>query len=64
MTRQKLSQQTLADRIGWTQPRLSRHVTTGKTWVPFTVVELAEVAAGLGKPMSAFLPPELAALSA
>lgn len=64
MTRQQLSQQALADRLGWHQTRLSRRITPGKTSVTFTVDELAEVAAALGLPMTAFLPPELAALSA
>ena len=64
MTRQQMSQQTLADRIGWHQTRLSRRLTPGTTWVAFTVDELAEVATALGVPMTQLLPPELAALSA
>lgn len=62
MARQKISQQTLADRLGWSQPRLSRRATDGKTAVPFTVAELAAVAAALGVPLAQLLPAELAAV--
>lgn len=64
MARQQLSQQRLADKLGWGQPRLSRRITSGKTSVPFTVDELLEVADALGVPMVQLLPPELAILSA
>lgn len=54
--RQGMSQQALADRLGWPQPRLSRRLTDGKTAVPFTVVELTAVASTLGVPLAQFLP--------
>lgn len=56
MARQGISQQALADRLGWLQNRLSRRITDGKTSVPFTVAELASVADALGVPLSRFLP--------
>lgn len=59
--RQGISQQVLADRLGWSQIRVSRRVSSGKTAVPFTVVELAVVAAALNVPFAQFLPAELAA---
>lgn len=56
MARQEISQQALADRLGWQQSRLSRRLTGGKTAVPFTVAELGAVAAALGVPVAHFLP--------
>lgn len=61
MARQGISQQALADRLGWLQNRLSRRLTDGKTAVPFTVAELTAVAAALGVSMSQFVPAEAAA---
>lgn len=55
MARQGISQQALADRLGWLQNRLSRRITDGKTAVPFTVPELAEVADALGVPVTKLL---------
>lgn len=55
MARQGISQQALADRLGWLQNRLSRRITDGKTAVPFTVPELAEVASALGVPVTRLL---------
>jgi len=57
MGRQGLSQQALADRLGWPQPRLSRRIASGNSpIVPFDVVELLEVAQVLGVPVTTFLP--------
>lgn len=55
--RQGMSQQKLADRLGWTQVRLSRRLSTGETSpVPFSVGELQNVADALGVPVTTFLP--------
>jgi len=64
IARQGISQQALAERLGWLQNRLSRRITDGKTSVPFTVVELAAVAAALGVPLTQFLPAEAVASAA
>lgn len=57
MFRQGLSQQALADRLGWPQPRLSRRIADGKTaLIPLDVVELEAIAAALGIPSSQLLP--------
>lgn len=53
MTRQKVSQAALADRLGWPQQRVSRRITGA---VPFDVTELAAVAAALGVPVARFIP--------
>lgn len=57
LARQGISQQVLADRLGWTQMRVSRRITTT---VPFTVIELVAIAAALGVPLAQFLPAEMA----
>lgn len=53
MVRQELSQQALAERLGWDQRRVSRRLT-GE--VPFGAVELVEVATALGVPVTQLLP--------
>lgn len=64
MARQGLSQQALADKLGWTQPRLSRRIAAeGSKYplVPFDVVELADVAEALGVAVAKLMPVEVAA---
>lgn len=59
MARQRLSQQSLADRLGWSQQRLSRRIMAdgGKyPLVPFDVEELAQVAEVLGVPITQLMP--------
>lgn len=56
IARQGLTQQALADLLGWPQPRLWRRVADGKAKTPFTVAELAAVAGALGVPITQFLP--------
>jgi transcriptional regulator with XRE-family HTH domain len=58
MARQGLSQQALADKLGWLQSRLSRRIADGSkhTPVPFDVAELNEVASALGVPLARLLP--------
>lgn len=64
MGRQGLSQQALAERLGWQQPRLSRRISDGKNpLIPFDVVELHAVALALGVPVSRLLSAEHAASS-
>lgn len=59
MARQGLSQQALADRLGWPQARVSRRIAVegGKhQTIPFDIAELAAVAKALGVPMNQFVP--------
>lgn len=59
MGRQGLSQQALAERLGWLQSRLSRRISDGKTpLIPFDVIELHTVALALGVPLSRLLSTE------
>lgn len=62
MFRQGLSQQALADLLGWPQPRLSRRIADGKTaLIPLDVVELEAIAVALGVPVTQFLPTHVSA---
>jgi hypothetical protein len=64
MARQGISQQALADRLGWPQARVSRRIAVdgGKNpTIPFDVAELADVARALGVPVTRFLPAEVTA---
>jgi len=61
MARQGISQQALALRLGWLQPRVSRRLTDGETFVPFDTQELAAVAHALGVDVSHFMPAARAA---
>lgn len=57
MVRQGLTQQAMADKLGWPQPRLSRRLADGKNApIPFDVAELNEVAYALGVPAAQLLP--------
>lgn len=56
MGRQNMSQQALADQLGWPQNRVSRRLNGGAALTPFTVIELMAVAAVLDVPMANFLP--------
>lgn len=60
MARQGVSQEVLGRRLGWSQRRVSRRVTTGKTAVPFDVAELAAVATALGVPVTQFVGADVA----
>lgn len=53
MARQQISQSALAERLGWTQQRVSRRIS-GAT--PFDVAELEAVAGALGVPVLRLLP--------
>jgi transcriptional regulator with XRE-family HTH domain len=64
MARQEIPQRVLAERLGWPQPRLSRRVTSGPTFVAFTIDELAEVARALNVPVTQFLGGEPTGVSA
>lgn len=55
MARQQVSQQALADKLGWTQPKVSRRISGA---VPFDVAELNAIATALGVPVVQFLPVE------
>jgi transcriptional regulator with XRE-family HTH domain len=56
MGEQGVTQQTLADRLGWNQQRLSRRLTDGISFVAFTTAELLAVASALDVPVTRFLP--------
>jgi transcriptional regulator with XRE-family HTH domain len=53
MLRQNLTQQELADKLGWTQRRVSYRLTGDQ---PIDVAELEAVARVLGVPLSALIP--------
>jgi transcriptional regulator with XRE-family HTH domain len=53
MARQRVTQQDLIERTGWSQPRISRRLTGA---VAFDVAELAIVARALGKAPAELLP--------
>ena len=53
LARQRISGRQAARRLGWTQQSLSRRLTGD---IPFDVAELAELAALLGVPVTAFFP--------
>lgn len=56
IARQGTSPNAFAARIGWPQARLWRRLTPGETWVPLSIDELADVAAGLGVPVTQLIP--------
>lgn len=59
MARQGLSQQALAEKLGWTQPRLSRRILaegSKNALIPFDVTELSAVADALGVPVTKLMP--------
>jgi len=53
MARQGLSQQQIADRLGWTQRRVSRRLTGDR---PIDASELEQLAAALGVPVARLIP--------
>ena len=64
MERQRLSQQALADKLGWTQPYVSRRLNPKNKpngQVFFTAGELVAVARVLGVPVARLLPESEAA---
>ncbi len=63
MADQGVTQQVLADRLGWNQQRLSRRLTDGKSFVAFTTGELLTVAEVLGVTAARFLPADVEAAS-
>lgn len=64
MSDQGVTQQVLADRLGWNQQRLSRRLTDGKSFVAFTTGELLAVATALEVPATRFLPADSTPASA
>lgn len=59
MARQGLSQQALAEKLGWRQQRLSRRILaegSNNPLIPFDIAELADVANALGIPVAQLLP--------
>ena len=53
MIRQNLSQQQLADKLGWTQRRVSRRLTGDR---PIDASEPEQLAAALGVPVARLIP--------
>lgn len=65
MARQRITQQALADQLGWPQSRLARRLadTTLNAPIPFDVPELVLIADALGVPLAQFLPVAVAPAS-
>ena len=53
MGRQGITQESLAEQLGWTQRLLSRRLTAD---VPIDATEIEQIAAVLGVPVTNFLP--------
>jgi transcriptional regulator with XRE-family HTH domain len=53
MGRQGITQESLADKLGWTQRLLSRRLTAD---VPIDATEIEQIAEALGVPVTQFLP--------
>lgn len=58
MARRRVSQLQLADRLGWSQPKISRRLTDGS---PFTLDEIPLVADALGTTAEDLIAASLAA---
>lgn len=57
MARQRMTQRTLAARLGWDQRMLSRRLTSG---VPFSTRDIEQLADALAIPLSALTSPRAA----